>query len=107
MTIRAVCLLAACAAAPARAFRMAVLRAGPRPAVPACFPSARRALSCAATLLSRDDSAYENGADAYAAGPDDDMDDASKGNIRNLKRTARELIQREEENLYHFFNDDG
>jgi len=37
----------------------------------------------------------------------DDMDDASKGNIRNLKRTARELIQLEEENLYHFFNDDG
>ena len=35
----------------------------------------------------------------------DDMDDASKGNIRNLKQTARELIKREEGALYHFFND--
>ena len=37
----------------------------------------------------------------------DDMDDASKGNIRNLKQTARELIKREEGALYHFFNDVG
>jgi len=34
----------------------------------------------------------------------DDMDDASKGNIRNLKQTARELIQREEGALHHFFH---
>ena len=32
----------------------------------------------------------------------DDMDDASKGNIRNLKRTARELIRRESEKLQRF-----
>ena len=32
----------------------------------------------------------------------DDMDDASRGNIRNLKQTARELIKREEGALYHF-----
>ena len=31
------------------------------------------------------------------------MDDASKGNIRNLKQTARELINREEGALHHFF----
>ena len=37
----------------------------------------------------------------------DDMDDASKGNIRNLKQTARELIQREEGALHHFFYDEG
>lgn len=35
----------------------------------------------------------------------DDMDDASKGNIRNLKQTARGLIKREEGALYHFLND--
>ena len=34
----------------------------------------------------------------------DDMDDASKGNIRNLKQTARELINREEGALHHFFH---
>ena len=33
----------------------------------------------------------------------DDMDDASRGNIRNLKQTARELIEREEEALRRFF----
>ena len=33
----------------------------------------------------------------------DDMDDASKGNIRNLKQTAEELIQREEKHLEDFF----
>ena len=32
----------------------------------------------------------------------DDMDDASKGNIRNLKQTARELIKRESEKLQRF-----
>ncbi|MDA9711465.1 hypothetical protein N9U42_03760 [Luminiphilus sp.] len=32
----------------------------------------------------------------------DDMDDASKGNIRNLKQTARELIAREEVALQRF-----
>ena len=32
----------------------------------------------------------------------DDMDDASKGNIRNLKQTARELIAREEVALHRF-----
>ena len=32
----------------------------------------------------------------------DDMDDASRGNIRNLKQTARELIKREEDALSHF-----
>ena len=32
----------------------------------------------------------------------DDMDDASRGNIRNLKQTARELIKREEDALNHF-----
>ena len=33
----------------------------------------------------------------------DDMDDASKGNIRNLRQTAEELIQREESHLKYFF----
>ena len=33
----------------------------------------------------------------------DDMDDASIGNIRNLKQTAREMIKREEGALHHFF----
>ena len=33
----------------------------------------------------------------------DDMDDASKGNIRNLRQTAEELIQREESYLKDFF----
>ena len=37
----------------------------------------------------------------------DDIDDASKGNIRNLKQTARELIKQEEGSVYHFFNDGG
>lgn len=32
----------------------------------------------------------------------DDMDDASKGNIRNLKQTARELIAKEESALHRF-----
>ena len=32
----------------------------------------------------------------------DDMDDASKGNIRNLKQTAKELIKREEGALSSF-----
>ena len=32
----------------------------------------------------------------------DDMDDASKGNIRNLKQTARELIRRESAKLNRF-----
>jgi len=32
----------------------------------------------------------------------DDMDDASRGNIRNLKQTARELIKREAGVLQHF-----
>ena len=32
----------------------------------------------------------------------DDMDDASKGNIRNLKQTARELIAKEEEGAQRF-----
>ena len=32
----------------------------------------------------------------------DDMDDASRGNIRNLKQTARELIKRDEGALNHF-----
>jgi hypothetical protein len=30
------------------------------------------------------------------------MDDASRGNIRNLKQTAKELIEREEEALQRF-----
>lgn len=34
----------------------------------------------------------------------DDMDDASRGNIRNLKQTARELIQRESEQLQRFLS---
>ena len=34
----------------------------------------------------------------------DDMDDASRGNIRNLKQTARELIKREEDALNHFMS---
>jgi len=33
----------------------------------------------------------------------DDMDDASRGNVRNLKQIARELIEREEEALRRFF----
>jgi lipid II:glycine glycyltransferase (peptidoglycan interpeptide bridge formation enzyme) len=33
----------------------------------------------------------------------DDMDDASRGNIRNLKQTATELIERERAALRHFF----
>ena len=33
----------------------------------------------------------------------DDMDDASKGNIRNLKQTARELIKNNEQVLEQFF----
>jgi hypothetical protein len=33
----------------------------------------------------------------------DDMDDASRGNIRNLKQTATELIERERDALRHFF----
>jgi patatin-like phospholipase/acyl hydrolase len=33
----------------------------------------------------------------------DDMDDASRGNIRNLKQTAEELIEREAGALHHFF----
>ena len=33
----------------------------------------------------------------------DDMDDASRGNIRNLKQTARELIEANGEVLEHFF----
>ena len=32
----------------------------------------------------------------------DDMDDASKGNIRNLKQTARELIAKEQGDLHRF-----
>lgn len=32
----------------------------------------------------------------------DDMDDASRGNIRNLKQTAKELIEREEDALRRF-----
>ena len=32
----------------------------------------------------------------------DDMDDASRGNIRNLKQTARELIARESKKLHRF-----
>jgi patatin-like phospholipase/acyl hydrolase len=32
----------------------------------------------------------------------DDMDDASRGNIRNLKQTAKELIEREEDALHRF-----
>ena len=32
----------------------------------------------------------------------DDMDDASRGNIRNLKQTARELIARDSEKLQRF-----
>lgn len=35
----------------------------------------------------------------------DDMDDASRGNIRNLKQTARELIKRESGALHRFFSD--
>jgi len=34
----------------------------------------------------------------------DDMDDASRGNIRNLKQTARELIGREQQHIEAFFN---
>jgi hypothetical protein len=33
----------------------------------------------------------------------DDMDDASQGNIRNLKQTAEELIQREQGALSEMF----
>lgn len=33
----------------------------------------------------------------------DDMDDASKGNIRNLKQTAREMIAKTEDELARFF----
>ena len=33
----------------------------------------------------------------------DDMDDASRGNIRNLKQTATEPIEREAGALRHFF----
>ncbi len=36
----------------------------------------------------------------------DDMDDASRGNIRNLKQTARELIKREAEVLHNFVASD-
>ena len=36
----------------------------------------------------------------------DDMDDASKGNIRNLKQTARELIAREAGAIYRFISSD-
>ena len=32
----------------------------------------------------------------------DDMDDASRANIRNLKQTAEELIEREEDALHQF-----
>tara|TARA_B100001059_G_scaffold193756_1_gene197668 strand:+ start:356 stop:616 length:261 start_codon:yes stop_codon:yes gene_type:complete len=32
----------------------------------------------------------------------DDMDDASRGNIRNLKQTDKELIEREEDALHRF-----
>tara|TARA_Y100000994_G_C15643095_1_gene422101 strand:- start:638 stop:1246 length:609 start_codon:yes stop_codon:yes gene_type:complete len=32
----------------------------------------------------------------------DDMDDASRANIRNLKQTAKELIEREEDALHQF-----
>ena len=35
----------------------------------------------------------------------DDMDDASKGNIRNLKQIARDLIKRESDSLLRFFAD--
>ena len=35
----------------------------------------------------------------------DDMDDASQGNLRNLKQTAEELIQREQGALSEMFND--
>ena len=31
------------------------------------------------------------------------MDDASRGNIRNLKQTARELVKREAGALYHLW----
>jgi len=34
----------------------------------------------------------------------DDMDDASKGNIRNLKQTAREMIANHQEALVRFFD---
>ena len=34
----------------------------------------------------------------------DDMDDASQGNIRNLKQIARELIERDQTLLHQFFN---
>ena len=34
----------------------------------------------------------------------DDMDDASKGNIRNLKQIARELIEHDQTLLHQFFN---
>lgn len=34
----------------------------------------------------------------------DDMDDASRGNIRNLKQTAKELIDREEDALHRFLS---
>jgi hypothetical protein len=32
----------------------------------------------------------------------DDMDDASRGNIRNLKQAAKDLIEREEDALQRF-----
>ena len=35
----------------------------------------------------------------------DDMDDASQGNLRNLKQTAEELIQREQDALSEMFNE--
>lgn len=34
----------------------------------------------------------------------DDMDDASKGNIRNLKQTAREMISKNQDELARFFD---
>ena len=36
----------------------------------------------------------------------DDMDDASKGNIRNLKQTGRDLIARHEHDIERFFQQD-
>ena len=36
----------------------------------------------------------------------DDMDDASKGNIRNLKQTGRALIARHEHDIERFFQQD-
>ena len=35
----------------------------------------------------------------------DDMDDASKGNIRNLKQTAKELIDTQQSTIANFFAD--